>query len=71
MPQYENEADKLTRQALYAAHYHNFGITQEGLPSDDPWYAPYDYLMFQRQPAKCDSWRTPNNNVKAGEPGAR
>ena len=50
--------DALPRLALYSSHYHNFGITQEGLPSDDPWYAPKEYIMFQMKPAKCDRWRT-------------
>ncbi len=53
-----SECNKLSRVALYSANYHNFGITQEGLPSDDKWYAPKDYLMFQDRPAKCDRWRT-------------
>src|ERR1051325_7599137 len=53
-----SECAGLPRLALYSSHYHNFGITQEGLPSDDPWYAPTEYIMFQERPAKCDPWRT-------------
>ena len=30
----------LSRLALYSSTYHNFGITQDGLPSDDHWYGP-------------------------------
>lgn len=58
-----SDCEKVQRLALYSAHNHNFGITQEGLPSDDRWYRPKDYLMFQVSPKKCDNWRsqTPHN----------
>jgi type II secretory pathway pseudopilin PulG len=53
--------DKLTRIALLSPWQHNFGVTQEGKPSDDPSYWPNDYTMFQVQPRQgngCDKWRT-------------
>jgi len=40
----------LTRPALDNCCYHNFGITWDGKPSDDPSYAPGDYTMFQLSP---------------------
>jgi hypothetical protein len=46
------------RLALYSSHYHNFGITPEGAPSDDPHYLPKDFTTFQLQPQRCDPWRT-------------
>jgi type II secretory pathway pseudopilin PulG len=54
----------LERMALTSIWYHNFGITQQGKPSDDPSYLPNDYIMFQVQPSlggstnACDGWRT-------------
>jgi Protein of unknown function (DUF1559) len=54
----------LPRHSLEAIHYHNFGITQQDKPSDDPSYLPQDYTMFQVQPALqpgpkvCDKWRS-------------
>lgn len=52
------DCSDMQRLALYSASFHNFGITGEGLPSDDSWYAPTDYFMFQVRPEKCDNWRT-------------
>ena len=49
--------DGLPRRALRSVYFHNFGITQQGKPSDDPSYLPDDYTMFQLQPAHCDKWR--------------
>lgn len=54
----------LPRLALVSSYYHNFGITQDGKPSDDPSYLPDDYTMFQVQPSLdsgptcCHKWRT-------------
>jgi hypothetical protein len=54
----------LPRMSMTAIHYHNFGVTQQAKPSDDPIYQPNDYTMFQVQPAlgtgpnACDRWRT-------------
>ena len=53
-----SDCDGLHRLALYSSYYHNFGITQQGMPSADPHYAPNDYLMFQESPKHCDKWRT-------------
>jgi hypothetical protein len=53
-----NQCDGLPRLALMSTYHHNFGITQEGKPSDDPSYLPDDYTMFQVQPNLCDQWRT-------------
>jgi hypothetical protein len=55
-----SQCDRTPRIALWSDHYHNFGITQQGKPSDDPSYSPADYTMFQVQvqPSKCDKWRT-------------
>lgn len=52
--------DGLPRWAQYPVYYHNFGITQDGIPSDDPSYLPDDYTMFQVQPRlnACDKQRT-------------
>jgi competence protein ComGC len=56
--------DNLVRMSLTAIWYHNFGITQQGKPSDDPVYLPNDYTMFQAKPTPlagpnaCDKWRT-------------
>lgn len=50
--------DTLPRWALYPVHYHNFGVTQDGLPSDDPAYLPEDYTMFQVRPRSCDKLRS-------------
>lgn len=52
--------DKLPRIAQNSIWYHNFGITQDGKPSDDPSYLPNDYTMFQVRPRleACDNWRT-------------
>jgi len=56
--------DNLVRMSLTSIWYHNFGITQDGKPSDDPIYLPNDYTMFQVQPTPlagpngCDKWRT-------------
>jgi type II secretory pathway pseudopilin PulG len=52
--------DDLPRKALLSVHFHNFGITQERKPSDDPSYFPQDYTMFQVGPTadNCDKWRT-------------
>ena len=50
--------------ALESPWYHNFGVTGENLPSDDPKYLPNDYTMFQvrpsldTQPTGCNPWRT-------------
>ncbi len=52
-----SQCDGLNRLALLSSHYHNFGITQQGKPSDDPLYLPNDYTMFQVCPDKCDKWR--------------
>jgi hypothetical protein len=49
---------KLPRLAMQSYPYHNFGITQTGLPSDDPSLAPDDYTMFQIKPSECDKLRT-------------
>jgi len=54
---------KMVRPALTVCCSHNFGITPDYLPSDDPKYSPQDYTMFQIQPAHdgpegCDYWRT-------------
>ncbi len=52
------------RPSMESPWYHNFGVTQEDLPSDDPKYLPADYTMFQVQPSLepgpggCDPWRT-------------
>ena len=58
------DCDGLPRRALRSVYFHNFGITQQGKPSDDPSYLPNDYTMFQVQPAKCDKWRaqTPHSS---------
>jgi hypothetical protein len=53
-----SQAGRVSRLALYSAGYHNFGITQKGLPSDDHSYAPEDYSMFQVRPVHADKWRT-------------
>ncbi len=60
-----SECNGLPRLALYSTHYHNFGVTQHGAPSDDPYYAPADYTMFQVRPAVCDPWRaqTPHSEM--------
>lgn len=52
-----------TRPALIACCFHNFGITSQSKPSDDPVYLPDEYTMFQVQPAAtgphgCHRWRT-------------
>ncbi len=52
------QCDGLPRRALRSVYFHNFGITQQGKPSDDPSYLPNDYTMFQVQPTQCDKWRT-------------
>lgn len=52
------DCQRLPRLALYSFPYHNFGITQDGLPSDDRSYAPNDYTMFQIKPKDCAKWRT-------------
>jgi prepilin-type N-terminal cleavage/methylation domain-containing protein len=52
------------RPALESPYYHNFGVTQDDLPSDDPSYLPRDFTMFQVNPTmaagpeSCDPWRT-------------
>lgn len=55
-----SECDKLARPALETPWYHTFGVTQDALASDDPYYAPVEFTMFQLQPAvdECDRWRT-------------
>jgi type II secretory pathway pseudopilin PulG len=57
-----SDCQGLPRLALYSSHFHNFGITQDGLPSDDSFYKDKgkDYLMFQENPSPkdCDKWRT-------------
>jgi hypothetical protein len=50
--------DQLPRLAWFSSYFHNFGITQDGLPSDDPTYAPDDFTLFQVRPAECMRWRT-------------
>jgi len=56
--------DKLARLALVSSQFHNFGITQDNKPSDDPSYAPDDFTMFQTMPSAgpgpdgCHKWRT-------------
>ena len=50
--------DGLPRLATQASYYHNFGITQEGKPSDDPSYLPHDYTMFQVQPGHDETTRS-------------
>jgi type II secretory pathway pseudopilin PulG len=56
--------DDLRRMAMTATFYHNFGITQDQKPSDDPSYLPNDYTMFQVRPSVlpgpdgCHKWRT-------------
>ncbi len=50
--------DRVNRIAMQPYPYHNFGLTQKGLPSDDPSYAPTDYTMFQIKPKNCDKLRT-------------
>jgi Tfp pilus assembly protein PilE len=54
--------DGIPRRALIACCLHNFGITWDGNPSDDPAYLPKDYTMFQVNPqpkgaGECDKWR--------------
>lgn len=52
--------DSIPRRALVACCLHNFGITWDGKPSDDPSYQPKDYTMFQINPrvqGECDKWR--------------
>jgi len=49
--------DSLPRLAMVPPHYHNFGVTQQGKASDDSFYEPDDYTMFQVKPDKCDKWR--------------
>jgi hypothetical protein len=46
----------LPRLALISPQHHNFGVTPQGMPSDDPLYAPNDYTMMQVRPASCDNW---------------
>ncbi len=53
-----SQCGHLPRPALWSAHFHNFGITQQGWPSDAPRYEPQDYTMFQVRPTHCDPWRT-------------
>lgn len=53
-----SQCQTLPRLALFSHPYHNFGLTQTGLPSDDPSYAPTDYTMFQIKPKDCDKQRT-------------
>jgi type II secretory pathway pseudopilin PulG len=61
--------DGLPRMALTSTWYHNFGITQEEKPSDDPSYAPQDYTLFQTRPLVaggangCDKWRAQTPHV--------
>jgi len=43
----------LPRRALTSCEFHNFGITADYLPSDDPAYSP-DFTMFQVRPNVCD-----------------
>ncbi|MSU76784.1 MAG: DUF1559 domain-containing protein [Gemmataceae bacterium] len=50
--------DRVSRIAMQPYPYHNFGLTQKGLPSDHPSYAPVDYMMFQVKPLNCDKLRT-------------
>jgi hypothetical protein len=62
-----SRCDGLPRLALYSAVFHNFGVTQAGLPSDSPRLAPADYTMFQVQPPHCDKLRsqTPHRVMNA------
>ena len=62
-----SQCSQLPRLALYSAVYHNFGVTQSGLPSDDPRLMPQDYTMFQVQPSECDKLRsqTPHASMNA------
>jgi hypothetical protein len=61
--------DGLVRMSMTSIWYHNFGITQQGKPSDDPSYLPNDYTMFQVQPTPmagpngCNKWRTQTPHV--------
>jgi prepilin-type N-terminal cleavage/methylation domain-containing protein len=52
--------NKEFRPSMEPPYYHNFGVTPENLPSDDPKYLPRDFTMFQVQPSNldCDFWRT-------------
>jgi prepilin-type N-terminal cleavage/methylation domain-containing protein len=58
------ECSGLQRMSLTSIWYHNFGITQQAKPSDDPRYLPNDYTLFQVRPTTgdgpnaCDKWRT-------------
>lgn len=67
--------DLLPRWALYPPYYHNFGVTQDGLPSDHFQYSPDEYTMFQVQPSLCDKWRaqTPHSamTVMVGDGSVR
>jgi len=54
--------DGIPRRTLVSCCLHNFGITWDGKPSDDPSYQPKDYTMFQVNPrpkgdGECDKWR--------------
>jgi type II secretory pathway pseudopilin PulG len=51
---------KTPRLATVSNFYHNFGLTPQGKPSDDPAYLPADFTMFQAhpRPKDCDPWRT-------------
>jgi hypothetical protein len=59
----------LPRRACLTCDFHNFGITWDGKPSDDPSYLPMDYTMFQVRPAvsagvsPCDGLRTQTPHV--------
>jgi hypothetical protein len=52
------ECNHVPRLAMFSWPYHNFGITQDGKPSDDPSYAPNDFTMLQIKPSACDKWRS-------------
>ncbi len=63
-----SQCGDLPRLALYSDYYHNFGVTQHGLASDDPYYAPKDYTMFQVRPVHCDKWRCKHPTAKCPWP---
>lgn len=64
--------NQLAREALIACGTHNFGITWNNKPSDDPSYLPENYLLFQVMPPVagegcCNSLRaqTPHSSMPA------
>jgi len=54
------QCQQVPRRACLSCDLHNFGITMQGLPSDDPVYLPVDYTMFQVRPLfnECDGQRS-------------